>query len=65
MLRTLGTNTVLGLSGAPVCAQHLRLSPLAIGASNLLATKPYGQANPPGVVPDGPAGEAAGGPLSQ
>jgi hypothetical protein len=33
LLRTVGTNTVLGLSGAPVCAQHLRLSPLAIGAS--------------------------------
>ena len=32
-LRTVGTNTILGLSGAPVCAQHLRLSPLAIGAS--------------------------------
>jgi DNA mismatch repair ATPase MutS len=33
LLRTIGTNTVLGLSGAPVCAQHLRISPLAIGAS--------------------------------
>jgi hypothetical protein len=33
LLRTVGTNTVLALSGAPVCAQHLRLSPLAIGAS--------------------------------
>jgi DNA mismatch repair ATPase MutS len=33
LLRTVGTNTVLGLSGAPVCAKRLRLSPLAIGAS--------------------------------
>ena len=33
MLRTLGTNTVLALAGAPVRATRLRLSPLAIGAS--------------------------------
>jgi len=33
LLRTVGINTVLGLAGAPVCANALRLSPLAIGAS--------------------------------
>ena len=33
MLRTVGTNTVLGLAGAPVCARRLRLAPLAVGAS--------------------------------
>jgi DNA mismatch repair ATPase MutS len=33
LLRTIGINTVLGLAGAPVCANALRLSPLAIGAS--------------------------------
>jgi hypothetical protein len=33
LLRTIGINTVLGLAGAPVCANGLRLSPLAIGAS--------------------------------
>jgi len=33
LLRTVGINTVLGLAGAPVCADALRLSPVAIGAS--------------------------------
>ncbi|MBM4255810.1 MAG: DNA mismatch repair protein MutS [Deltaproteobacteria bacterium] len=33
MLRTVGINIVLALAGAPVCARHLRLSPLAIGAT--------------------------------
>ena len=33
LLRTLGTNTVLALAGAPVCARRLRLSPLQVGAS--------------------------------
>jgi DNA mismatch repair ATPase MutS len=33
LLRTIGINTVLGLAGAPVCANALRLSPVAIGAS--------------------------------
>ena len=32
-LRTVGTNTVLALAGAPVRARALRLSPLAVGAS--------------------------------
>jgi DNA mismatch repair ATPase MutS len=32
-LRSVGINTVLGLAGAPVCANELRLSPVAIGAS--------------------------------
>ncbi|HEY0712823.1 MAG TPA: DNA mismatch repair protein MutS [Polyangia bacterium] len=32
-LRTIGTNTVLALAGAPVVAKRLRLSRLAIGAS--------------------------------
>jgi DNA mismatch repair ATPase MutS len=33
LLRTLGTNTVLALAGAPVRAHRLRLSPLQLGAS--------------------------------
>lgn len=33
LLRTLGTNTILALAGAPVCARRLRLSPLQVGAS--------------------------------
>jgi hypothetical protein len=33
LLRAMGTNAVLAHAGAPVCAAHLRLSPLAIGAS--------------------------------
>jgi len=33
LLRSVGINTVLGLAGAPVCADALRVSPLAIGAS--------------------------------
>ncbi|MBO0797560.1 MAG: DNA mismatch repair protein MutS, partial [Blastocatellia bacterium] len=33
LLRTIGTNVVLAFAGAPVRAQHLRLSPFAIGAS--------------------------------
>lgn len=33
LLRTLGTNTVLALAGAPVRARGLRLSPLQVGAS--------------------------------
>ena len=33
LLRTVGTNTVLALAGAPVRARRLRLSPLAVGAS--------------------------------
>lgn len=33
LLRTVGTNTVLALAGAPVRARHLRLSPLQAGAS--------------------------------
>jgi hypothetical protein len=33
LLRTVGTNTVLALAGAPVRAKSLRLSPLAVGAS--------------------------------
>jgi len=33
LLRTVGTNAVLALMGAPVRAQRLRLSPLAVGAS--------------------------------
>ena len=33
LLRTMGANAVLAHAGAPVCATHLRLSPLAIGAS--------------------------------
>jgi len=33
LLRTLGVNTALALAGAPVCAEALVLSPLAVGAS--------------------------------
>ena len=33
LLRTMGVNTVLAHAGAPVCAQKLRLSPLAVGAT--------------------------------
>jgi hypothetical protein len=33
MLRTLGTNAVLAMAGAPVCARRLRLTPLSIGAT--------------------------------
>lgn len=33
MLRTVGINTVLALSGAPVCAGQLRISPFAIGTA--------------------------------
>jgi nucleoside-diphosphate-sugar epimerase len=33
LLRTLGTNTVLALAGAPVRARRLRLTPLQVGAS--------------------------------
>jgi hypothetical protein len=33
LLRTVGTNTVLALAGAPVRARSLRLSPLQVGAS--------------------------------
>lgn len=33
LLRTLGVNTVLAQAGAPVRASHLRISPLAVGAS--------------------------------
>ena len=33
LLRTLGINVVLALAGAPVRAQRLRLSPLAVGAT--------------------------------
>ena len=33
LLRTVGTNVVLALAGAPVCARSLRLTPLAIGSS--------------------------------
>ncbi len=33
LLRTVGTNTVLALAGAPVRAHRLRLSPLQVGAS--------------------------------
>jgi DNA mismatch repair ATPase MutS len=33
LLRTVGTNAVLAFAGAPVRAQSLRLSPLAIGAT--------------------------------
>lgn len=32
-LRTVGTNAVLALAGAPVCARRLRLSPLRVAAS--------------------------------
>ncbi|MGH8150644.1 MAG: MutS-related protein [Steroidobacteraceae bacterium] len=33
LLRAAGMNTVLAMAGAPVCAQSLRLTPLAVGAS--------------------------------
>jgi len=33
LLRTVGSNVALALAGAPVCAQRMRLSPLAIGAT--------------------------------
>lgn len=33
LLRTAGINTVFAMAGAPVCARHLRLTPLAVGAS--------------------------------
>ncbi len=33
MLRTIGINAILALAGAPVCAQRLRVAPMAIGAS--------------------------------
>ncbi len=33
LLRTVGVNAVLALAGAPVRAQHLRLSPLTLGAT--------------------------------
>ena len=33
MLRTVGINIVLALAGAPICAQRLQLSPLALGAT--------------------------------
>ena len=33
LLRSIGINAVLAYAGAPVCAQSLRLTPLAIGAS--------------------------------
>jgi len=33
LLRSVGTNALLALAGAPVCAHRLRLSPLALGAS--------------------------------
>lgn len=32
-LRTVGTNVVLAMAGAPVCARRLRLTPLQVGAS--------------------------------
>jgi hypothetical protein len=32
-LRSIGTNAVLALAGAPVCAERLALSPLSLGAS--------------------------------
>ncbi len=33
LLRTVGTNVVLGLAGAPVRARRMRVSPLAVGAT--------------------------------
>jgi len=33
LLRSVGTNALLALAGAPVCAHRLRLSPLILGAS--------------------------------
>ncbi len=37
LLRSIGANAVLALAGAPVRAAHLRLTPLALGASITLA----------------------------
>jgi hypothetical protein len=36
LMRAVGINTVLAMAGAPVRAQHLRLTPLQIGASILI-----------------------------
>jgi len=33
LLRSIGINAVLALAGAPVCATHLRISAMAVGAS--------------------------------
>jgi hypothetical protein len=33
LLRAIGVNTLLALAGAPVCAERLRVSPMAVGAS--------------------------------
>jgi hypothetical protein len=33
LLRSLGTNMILGLAGAPVCASHFRSAPFRVGAS--------------------------------
>ncbi|HEV7572310.1 MAG TPA: DNA mismatch repair protein MutS [Thermoanaerobaculia bacterium] len=33
LLRAIGVNTILGLTGAPVCATRLRVTPMSIGAS--------------------------------
>jgi len=33
LLRTVGINAVLAMAGAPVRAQHLRMTPLSVGAS--------------------------------
>jgi DNA mismatch repair ATPase MutS len=33
LLRTVGINTVLAMAGAPVCAEHLQLTPLQVGAA--------------------------------
>jgi hypothetical protein len=33
LLRTVGSNAILALAGAPVCAESLRVSPMRIGAS--------------------------------
>jgi len=33
LLRSIGINTLLALTGAPVCAARLRVSPMAVGAS--------------------------------
>jgi DNA mismatch repair ATPase MutS len=33
LLRSVGCNTVMALAGGPVCANRMRLSPLAVGAS--------------------------------
>ena len=34
MLRTVGINAVLALSGAPVCAKEVRISPFSIGTAD-------------------------------